>query len=317
MSYKVFIDGKEGTTGLRIYERFLNRSDIELILIDDEKRKDPAERKKCINASDITFLCLPDAAAIEAVSLLDSDNKHTKIIDASTAHRTNPDWAYGFPELGEDFLNKIKTNQKIAVPGCYASGFMSIVYPLVKTGVAANDYPFAVNAISGYSGAGKKAIATYTDENRDIKYEAPRLYAMAQGHKHLKEMQAIPGLAQKPLFNPYVCDFYSGMLVTIALFTDKLTKKYTPKEVHDILEAYYKNSDFVRVMPYVETGTEDGFISANHLSGYDYMELYVAGNEDRINITACLDNLGKGASGAAIECMNITLGLDPKTGLNM
>lgn len=315
MKYKVFIDGKEGTTGLRIYERFQNRDDIEIINISDELRKDPNERKKCINSSDITFLCLPDDAAIEATNLC--ENPKTKIIDASTAHRTNPLWAYGFPELGQDFYNKIKNSNRVAVPGCYASGFMSIVYPLVKLGICNNDYPFSANAISGYSGAGKKAIKQYEDSSRDHKYDAPRLYAMSQMHKHLKEMQYIPGLKNKPLFNPYVCDFLQGMLVTIPLYTNLLNKKLSPLEIHDKLEEFYKDSDFVRVMPYYETGTEDGFISANHLSGLDYLEIYVAGNEERINITACLDNLGKGASGAAIECMNIMLCLDPKTGLKL
>lgn len=315
MKYKVFIDGKEGTTGLRIYDRLSERNDIELLLIDEDKRKDPLERKKFINASDITFLCLPDAAAIEAVSLVENDN--TRIIDASTAHRTNSDWAYGFPELSDEFLEKIKTSKRVAVPGCYASGFMSIVYPLVKLGIASKDYPFSANAISGYSGAGKKAIAVYEDESRAKEYDAPRLYAMGQMHKHLKEMQAIPGLTKKPLFNPYVCDFLEGMLVTIPLFVDLLEKKYTALEIHDLLANYYKDKDFVRVMPYNEKGTEDGFLAANHLDGKDYLEIYVAGNEERINITACLDNLGKGASGAALECMNIMLGLDAKTSLNM
>jgi len=310
---KVFIDGKEGTTGLRIFDRFKDRKDIEIITISEELRKDLTERKKKINEADIVFLCLPDAASIESVSLC--DNPNTKIIDASTAHRTNPDWAYGFPELGDDFLKKIQNSHRVAVPGCYASGFMSIVYPLVKLGICCNDYPFSANAISGYSGAGKKAIAQYDDVNRDTKFDAPRLYAMAQMHKHLKEMQAIPGLAQKPLFNPYVCDFLQGMLVTIPLYVDRLNKKVSPKELHQMLEEYYKGKEFVRVMPYYETATEDGFLSANHLSGKDYLEIYVGGNEERINITACLDNLGKGASGAAIECMNIMLGLDPKTGL--
>lgn len=315
MKYKVFIDGKEGTTGLRIYERFLNRDDIELITISDELRKDPNERKKCINQSDITFLCLPDQAAIEAVGLL--ENPNTKIIDASTAHRTLPNWAYGFPELGEKFLNKIKTNQLVAVPGCYASGFNSIVYPLVKLGICKNDYPFTCNAISGYSGAGKKAIALYEDDNRDIMYDAPRLYAMGQSHKHLKEMQAIPNLLYKPLFNPYVCPFLQGMLVTIPLYTNLLNGNYKALDIHQMLKDFYKDSNFVRVMPYSEIGTNDGFLSANHLSGKDYLEIYVSGNDERINITACLDNLGKGASGAAIECMNIMLGLNPEKGLSL
>lgn len=315
MKYKVFIDGKEGTTGLRIYERFKNRDDIELITISDELRKDPNERKKCINQSDVTFLCLPDQAAIEAVSLC--DNPNTKIIDASTAHRTLESWAYGFPELGNEFLKKIKVSNRIAVPGCYASGFMSIVYPLVKLGICGNDYPFSVNAISGYSGAGKKAIAVYESDNREKKYDSPRLYAMQQMHKHLKEMKAIAGLKYQPLFSPYVCDFYSGMLVTIPLFSNLLKKKMSPLDIRNQLFDYYKDNKFVRVMPYDEKGTADGFLEANHLSGYDYLEIYVSGNEERINIVACLDNLGKGASGAAIECMNIALGIEPEKGLNL
>lgn len=315
MKYKVFIDGKEGTTGLRIYERLANRSDIELILISDELRKDINERKKCINLSDVTFLCLPDAAAIEAVSLV--ENNHTKIIDASTAHRCNPLFAYGFPELGDEFYNKIKNSNRVAVPGCYASGFMSLVYPLIKLGICAKDYPFACNAISGYSGAGKKGISQYEDNARSNEFDAPRLYGMGQMHKHLKEMQYIPGLEEKPLFNPYVCDFYEGMIVTIPLYVSKLNKKVTPKELHELFSNYYKDKDFVKVKEYVENGTETGFLAANHLAGYDYLEIYISGNEERINLTACLDNLGKGASGAALECMNIMLGLDIKTSLNL
>lgn len=315
MKYKVFIDGKEGTTGLRIYDRLAKRDDIELMLIPEDLRKDPEERSKYINNSDITFLCLPDQAAIEAVSLV--TNNKTRIIDASTAHRCDPAWAYGFPELSIDFYNKIKNSARVAVPGCYASGFMSIVYPLVTLGIAPKDYPFTVNAISGYSGAGKKAIAVYEDNNRAKEFDAPRLYAMSQAHKHLKEMQAIPGLSKKPCFNPYVCDFLEGMLVTIPLFVDLLNKPYTPMEIHKLLSDYYNGKDFVRVMPYNDKGTEDGFLAANHLDGKDYLEIYVSGNEERINITACLDNLGKGASGAALECMNIMLGLDPKTSLNL
>ena len=315
MKYKVFIDGKEGTTGLQIFDRFKNRSDIELIEIEEDLRKDLETRKKCINSSDITFLCLPDAAAIEAVSLL--ENNHTKIIDASTAHRTLSNWAYGFPELGDDFKKKIETNQLVAVPGCYASGFQAIVYPLIKMGIAPKNYPFTVNAISGYSGAGKKGIAQYEDVNRNIEFEAPRLYAMGQMHKHLKEMKAISGLEQEPLFNPYVCDFYKGMLVTVPLYVDRLNIKITPKELHQKFLDFFKNKKLVRVMPFDEKGTETGFLSANHLAGKDYLEIYISGNEERISITSCLDNLGKGASGAAVECMNIMLGLPEDLGLNL
>ncbi len=315
MKYKVFIDGKEGTTGLQIFDRFKNRSDIELIEIEEDLRKDLETRKKCINSSDITFLCLPDQAAIEAVSLL--ENTHTKIIDASTAHRTLSNWAYGFPELGDDFKKKIETNQLVAVPGCYASGFQAIVYPLIKMGIAPKNYPFTVNAISGYSGAGKKGISQYEDVNRNIEFEAPRLYAMGQMHKHLKEMKAISGLEEEPLFNPYVCDFYKGMLVTVPLYVDRLNAKITPKELHQKFLEFYKGKKFVRVMPFDEKGTETGFLSANHLAGKDYLEIYISGNEERISITSCLDNLGKGASGAAVECMNIMLGLPEDLGLNL
>lgn len=311
--FNVYIDGQSGTTGLRINERLSKRSDINILKIADDKRHDLDERKKMINSADIVFLCLPDDAAIEAVSLC--ENPNTTIIDASTAHRTNSAWAYGFPELDENLLNKLKNSKRIAVPGCYASGFMSIVYPLVKMGVCGVDYPFSANAISGYSGAGKKGIAQYEDPNRDKAFDAPRLYAMGQMHKHLKEMQAIAGLLEKPLFNPYVCDFLEGMLVTIPLYTNKMEYKVTPEKLHEMFVKYYEGQDFVKVMPYNAAGTEDGFLSANHLSGYDFMEIYIAGNEDRISITCALDNLGKGASGAAIECMNIALGLDPKTGL--
>ena len=249
--------------------------------------------------------------------MLDPNNKHTKIIDTSTAHRTLESFAYGFPELDDSFKNKIKNYQLIANPGCYASGFISIAYPLVHKNITPSDYPFAITAISGYSGAGKKGIAQYEDNNRSVEFDAPRLYGMGQTHKHLKEMKAIVGLDQEPLFSPYVCDFYSGMIVTVPLFVNKLNKKMTAKEVHEFFSNYYKDRVFVRVAPFNEKGTEDGFLAANRLSDKDYLEIYVAGNDDRISITACLDNLGKGASGAAIECMNIALGLDPKLGLNL
>lgn len=313
--FKVYIDGQSGTTGLRINERLSKRDEIEILKISEDKRHDEAERAKFINMADVVFLCLPDDAAIEAVKLC--TNPNTVIIDASTAHRVNPSWAYGFPEIDKDLLNKIKNSKRIANPGCYASGFISIAYPLVKMGIAKADYPFAANAISGYSGAGKKGISQYEDKNRSVEFDAPRLYAMSMAHKHLPEMQVISGLKDKPLFNPYVCDFLEGMLVTIPLYVDRLSKKYTLKEIHDMFEEYYKGQDFVRIMPLNEKGTEDGFLSANHLAGKDYMEIYFAGNDDRINITCALDNLGKGASGAAIESMNIVLGLDPKTGLEL
>ncbi|MCH5149319.1 MAG: N-acetyl-gamma-glutamyl-phosphate reductase [Spirochaetales bacterium] len=312
---KIFIDGSEGTTGLRIFERFRNRNDIELLEIPSEQRKNSEIKKQFINESDITFLCLPDSAAIEAVSLV--ENPNVRIIDASTAHRTLPDWVYGFPELSMQHRESIAVGKRIAVPGCYASGFMSIVYPLVKLGIAPSDYPFACNAVSGYSGAGKKAIALYESADREKAFDAPRLYAMGQMHKHLKEMQIISGLKTKPTFQPFVCDYYSGMIVNIPLQTELLTKKTTAENVHAALADYYKNSVMVKVMPFAENGTEDGFLSANKLAGFDFMEIYVAGNEERISISSCFDNLGKGASGAAVQCMNIMLGCEETFGLSV
>lgn len=309
---KVFIDGKDGTTGLKIYNRFENRKDIELLVIDPEKRKDPKERAKLINESDITFLCLPDAASIEAVSLV--ENSETKIIDTSTAHRTLEGWAYGFPELSKEHREKIQTSNRIAVPGCYASGFNSIVYPLVKSGFISNDYDIVCFALSGYTGAGKKGIAQYEDENRDSELDSPRLYALTQQHKHLKEMKAISGLTKEPLFSPVICDYPQGMVVNISLYTDKMTKKYTPVDVCNMFKEHYAGSDIVKVR---DLGYTQGMIASNTFAQRDDMEIEVNGNDDRIVITSRFDNLGKGASGAAIQCMNIAMGADEKTGLNI
>lgn len=307
---KVYIDGQEGTTGLKILERFKDRTDIELLRIDEDKRKDNDERKKLINSSDYTFLCLPDAAAVEAVAMAEGK---VRIIDASTAHRTNPDWAYGFPELSADFREKISKSDRVAVPGCYASGFAAMVYPLVKLGIMPADYPVSVHAVSGYSGAGKKAIAQYEAPDRPAELDSPRQYALTQQHKHLPEMQKICGLAYAPAFNPLVCDYFSGMVVSLPVHTRLLTKKYTPSDVRKALSEYYADSFFVKVLP--EGEPQDGFIGANNLSGTNFMELFVNGNDDRLIICARLDNLGKGASGAAVQCLNIMMGIDEKTGL--
>ncbi len=309
---KVYIDGQEGTTGLKILERFKDRNDIELLRIDNEKRHDNDERRKMINSSDFTFLCLPDAAAREAVSMADDK---VRIIDASTAHRTNPDWAYGFPELGADFRSKIEKSNRTAVPGCYASGFISMVYPLVKLGIMPADYPVTCHAVSGYSGAGKKAIAVYEGEDRPADFDSPRQYALTQQHKHLPEMQIICGLEYAPAFNPLVCDYFSGMVVSLPLFTRMLTKKYSVDDVRKALTDFYgeNGSYFVKVMP--EGEPKDGFIGANNLSGTNMMEIFVNGSEERMIICSRLDNLGKGASGAAVQCLNIMMGIDEKTGL--
>ena len=314
---KVYIDGSEGTTGLRINERFQGRDDIEILTIDSDKRKDPDERRKFINASDITFLCLPDAAAIEAVSLINDDNDHTVIIDASTAHRTDSGWAYGFPELGKEFRDKIENGKRIAVPGCYASGFMMMVYPLVKMGIIAPDYPVYVTALSGYSGAGKKAIALYESDEKSEDLYAPREYALSQQHKHLKEMKVIAGLEREPLFTPVVDDYYSGMIVSLPLYTHLMKEKKTPEELQKMYEDYYKGQKFINIMPFGSEAEGNGFFAANAYSGRDDAQIYVTGNDDRILITARFDNLGKGASGAAIECMNIVIGCDEAKGLNI
>ena len=307
---KVYIDGQEGTTGLKILERFKNRNDVELLRIDEDKRKDNDERRRMINSSDYTFLCLPDAASIEAVAMAD---ERVRIIDASTAHRTNPDWAYGFPELGKDFREKIEKSNRVAVPGCYASGFASMVYPLVKLGIMPADYPVSVHAVSGYSGAGKKTIAVYEGEGRPADFDSPRQYALTQQHKHLPEMTKICGLAYAPTFNPLICDYYCGMVVSLPLHTRLLSKKYSPADIRNALSEYYKDQFFVKVMPVGEP--EDGFIGANNLANTNFMEIFVGGNDERIIINSRLDNLGKGASGAAVQCLNIMMGIDEKTAL--
>ena len=314
MAYKIFIDGKEGTTGLKIYERFAGRSDIEILQIDDEKRKDPAEKAKMINASDFTFLCLPDAASIESVALC--TNPKTRIIDASTAHRTNPDWAYGFPELDKSFREKIISSNRVAVPGCYASGFVAIAYPLVKAGILPRDYPVVVHAVSGYSGAGKKAIAQYEAADRDKSLDSPRLYALTQNHKHLPEMKKIPGLDFEPVFNPYVCDYFQGMTVTVGLHSRLLSKKVSAKDIWQMFASHYDGCNFVKVAGFMGEGTlTEQFIPANTLAGTNEMQVFVYGNDERIDITTRFDNLGKGASGAAVQCLNIMMGIDETTGL--
>lgn len=315
MKTKIFIDGSEGTTGLRIHERFKERDDIELLKIDPELRKDPEERKKLINASDITFLCLPDAAAKESVSLVENEN--VVIIDTSTAHRTQEGWAYGFPELSEDHKEKIIKGKRIAVPGCYATGFISLVYPLVAGGILPKDYPVSCFGLSGYSGAGKKAIAVYEGEDRPKEFSSGRQYALTQQHKHLKEMQKITGLIRTPLFSPIVDDYYSGMVVSVPLFADMLNKKETPESLLAYYGEYYKDQPFIRVSAPDDEVAAGGFIAGNGLSGWDGLKIYVSGNEERIVITSQFDNLGKGASGAAIECMNLVLGCDATKGLQL
>ncbi|MBR4011167.1 MAG: N-acetyl-gamma-glutamyl-phosphate reductase [Clostridiales bacterium] len=317
MKQKVFVDGSEGTTGLRIFERFQGRDDIELIKIDPELRKDPEERKKLINSSDITFLCLPDVAARESAGLVDPDNDHTVIIDTSTAHRTEEGWAYGFPELSDKHLEKVKTGNRIAVPGCYASGFISLIYPLVVQGIIPKDYPVSAFALSGYSGAGKKTIAVYESEDRPSELSSGREYALAQQHKHLKEMKAITGLSRTPLFSPIIDDYYSGMVVSSQFYADMLSKKMTPSELLEFYREYYAGKKFIKVAEADDETAASGFLAGNSLSGWDGLKIYVTGNEERIVVSSQFDNLGKGASGAAIQCMNIRIGCEEAKGLNL
>ena len=300
---KVFIDGSAGTTGLRIREMLGKREDISLIALPEALRKDVAARRDAINGADAVFLCLPDDAAREAVGLV--ENKNTVVIDASTAHRTSPGWAYGFPELSAGHRAAIVNGKRIANPGCYASGFLALVYPLVAAGVLPKDYPLVCHAVSGYSGAGKKGIAEYEAKDRPANYDTPRLYALTLAHKHLPEMQAVCGLTRTPVFNPYVCDYYCGMTVNVPLFVDMLAQKVSVADVKELLRAHYAGAHFVTV------GEEpSGYVSANAMNGTNNMQLLVNGNERQILLTARFDNLGKGASGAAIQNMNLALGLD-------
>lgn len=315
MKTKVFIDGSEGTTGLRIHERFAGRDDIELLPIDSELRKDLKERKRLINESDITFLCLPDVAAKESVSLIENDQ--VRVIDTSTAHRTEEGWAYGFPELSAEHRKKIQTGKRVAVPGCHATGFISLVYPMISLGLLAPDYPVSAFSLTGYSGGGKKMIAEYEDENRAVDLDAPREYALTQNHKHLKEMKKITGLARMPLFSPIVADYYSGMVVSFPFYNELLQKKCTPEELQTLLADFYKNQKFIQVMPVGAEEEQRNMLAGNHCTGWDGMKINVTGNEERTVLSAQFDNLGKGASGAAIQCLNIMLGCEEAKGLNL
>lgn len=315
MSVKVYIDGQEGTTGLKILERFSGRNDIELLRISEEKRHDPEERAKFINMSDFTFLCLPDDAAREAVSLVE-EGSNVRIIDASTAHRTLPDWAYGFPELSAAHREKIAASGRVAVPGCYASGFASVVYPLVSSGIITPDFPVFAYATSGYSGAGKKTIAVYEGEDRPDEFGSPRLYALSQQHKHLPEMKAISGLTHTPMFSPIICDYYSGMVVSVPIQTRQLEKPAAAEQIHKMYAEHYAGAKLIEVMPLMSAEEQKSFfLASNTLSGQNKMQIFVFGNDEQILLCSRLDNLGKGASGAAVQCLNIMMGIDETTGL--
>ena len=303
---KVFIDGSAGTTGLRIHERLNDRRDLELIILPDELRKDDNARKTAINSADIAFLCLPDAAAIDAVNMI--ENKNTAVIDTSTAHRTLDGWTYGFAEI-KGQREKIAASKRVANPGCHASGFVALVEPLIREGIIDKNINLSSFSLTGYSGGGKKMIAEYEAEDRDVLLDAPRLYGLTQQHKHLKEMVKICSLNNAPVFCPIVAPFYSGMEVSVPLIKSEV--KGGIEAVKEIYKEYYKNG----LITYVENAEEQGFLSANALSGRDDMQITVVGNDERILLVSRFDNLGKGASGAAIQNMNIMLGLSEETGL--
>lgn len=303
---RVFIDGSAGTTGLRIYERLSSRKDIELLILSEELRKNNDARRQMLNLADIAFLCLPDKAAVEAVSLL--ENPDTAIIDTSTAHRVHDDWAYGFPELSEAHLEKIRNSKRIANPGCHASGFIASVYPLVAHGLVPADFPLTAYSLTGYSGGGKSLIAEYEAPDRDPRHDSHRIYGTGLQHKHLPEMQKVCGLTGKPVFSPILGDFYSGMATSVLL------PGFDARKVWECLSDHYAGKKLVSVAP---LGGDESVIYASTLSGKDTMRLQVCGHESQTMVTAVFDNLGKGASGAAIENMNILLGVDETTGLDV
>ncbi len=308
---KVFIDGRSGTTGLRIYERLGERDDLERIVLSEEERKDTEARRAALNAADIVFLCLPDDASREAVSMI--TNPDTVVLDTSTAHRTLSDWTYGFPELSDKNREAVINSKRIAVPGCHASGFIALVKPLIDAGLLSPDAHLTCHSITGYSGGGKKMIAQYEDEAQSELLEAPRQYGLTQKHKHLKEMKAICGLNAEPIFCPIVSNFYSGMEVTVPLFVSDLQNGATAEDVKKVFVNKYKG----KIVRYSEHTDPDEMLAACTLSGSDGMEIGVYGNEDRIILTAIYDNLGKGASGAAVQCMNLVLGTDETIGLEI
>ncbi len=293
---------------MQIYDRLMSRRDIRLLSIPEELRKDTEARKERIDRADIVFLCLPDAAAKEAVSLC--QNPNTKIIDASTAHRTAEGWAYGFPELSCDFRSAVAKGKRIANPGCHASGFISLVYPLVKEGLVSPDYPFVAHSVTGYSGGGKKMIASYEEPERDKELDSPRQYGLTLSHKHLPEMTKICALSHAPVFNPIVADYYCGMCVTVPLYAELMKVKLTPQKLADFYRGFYAGAKFISV-----DDAPHSFLGANHLAGSNRMEIFIGGNAEQLLLCSRFDNLGKGASGAAVQNMNIALGFDEETGL--
>lgn len=318
MKYKVFVDGQEGTTGLEINSRLQNRPDIEILKINPEKRKDIDERKRLLNEADIVFLCLPDDAARESVSLV--TNPATKIIDSSTAHRTVEDWTYGLPELSPAHRKNVAESVRVSNPGCFATGFISLMYPLISNGIVTPDYPATCHAVTGYSGGGKSRIADYESkaaaaENKS-KLNSPCFYALGLKHKHLPEMKKHSGLMNPPLFTPIIGGFYRGMTVAVPLVPDHMAKKISASELYSFFAGHYKDANFIKVLPFgAEESFQFNFLDAEGCNNTNNLEIMIFGHETQILAVARLDNLGKGASGAAVQNMNIMLGVDETTGL--
>jgi N-acetyl-gamma-glutamyl-phosphate reductase len=314
MKKTVFVDGQHGTTGLQIRQRLSGREDIEVIEIPEDKRKDPATRKKLLNEADIVFLCLPDNAARESVGMITNDA--VRVIDGSTAHRVTEGWVYGLPELKKEQRALIQKSRRITVPGCHATGFVLMLYPLVAQGIVAPDYPVTCHAVSGYSGGGRAMIADYENPNAPDYTKEPHPYSLGLNHKHVPEMTKIVGLARTPVFSPTVVNVYSGEIVTIPLVVSYLKKQLTSAEMRDVLAEYYAGERFVKVMPYpADAFLKNGFMTFTDCNGTNSLEIFVFGDADRTLLSARYDNLGKGASGAAVQNMNIMFGIEEATGL--
>ncbi len=311
MTYKIYIDGQEGTTGLKIRKRLQARNDLEVLSITEEERKVPESRLKLMKQADISFLCLPDSASREIVEKAD---ENLRILDTSTAFRTDPTWTYGFPELNETQRELIAGSNRVAVPGCHATGFISLVNPLVSQHIIDKEYPLVCHSLTGYSGGGKAMISQYEEDTRQEGLDGPRQYSLDQNHKHLAEMKAAAGISHPPAFHPIVADYYCGMLVTVTLHTRLLRKVLKPSELRQVYEEYYRDQPVIKVRSEAEKPA-DGFMAANVRADHDGLEIYILGNDEHIALMARYDNLGKGASGAAIQCMNIMLGLPESKGL--
>jgi len=308
---KIFIDGKEGTTGLRIYDRLSLRSDLELLTLPERERKNPVLRKELLNSCDVALLCLPEDAAIEACEMV--ENPDVRIIDPSTAHRISEGWVYGLPEAFDGVLEQLKDATRVSVPGCHASGFLALTAPLIQAGILQPDALLSCTSLTGYSGGGHKMIAQYDSDYRDVLLKSPRLYALGQHHKHLKEMQHYSGLVTAPAFFPVVADYFNGMLTILSVFAEQLSPGKTADDIKALYQARYTGP----LVRYQEQMDEHGYLASGKLSDLDGMDICVAGNEERITLLARFDNLGKGASGAAIQLMNILIGADPYTGLKL